>query len=422
MSNETSAGVGSDVAPRRSRPRERKAQILAAAALAFSERGYYPVGVNDIAAELGISGAALYRHFPSKYALLVATAEAGPRLLLSAAEAADSPKPGPAVPPAQRLDAVIRALIGVTADNRRRGGLYRWEGRYLEQADRARVRGIFEEVNRRVAAPLHDLRPHLSRLDTVTLAAAALSVIASITAHRTVLATGRMTDLLGEACSAVVRCELPVPPAGPAVAAEVGHPPAAADKRALLIDAAVRTFGRRGYHEAGLDEIATAAGMNASGVYRHFSSKADLLAAALYRAGDRLTVATADAVSASTGPQEALLRLADRYVELAFDNPALLEVYFAEFGNLPDAERARLRTVQRGHVRDWAQLLTAVRPDAAAAQFRVHAALGLVLDIGRLTHFDARPQNRARIHQLMRSVLLGVSSATDNTRSKDGRR
>ncbi len=53
----------------RRRPKNRKAQIAAVAAEAFTERGYHGVSIDEIAAAVGISGPALYRHFPNKYAL-----------------------------------------------------------------------------------------------------------------------------------------------------------------------------------------------------------------------------------------------------------------------------------------------------------------------------------------------------------------
>lgn len=132
----------------RRRPKDRKVQIMRAAARAFSERGYYPVGVDEIAAEVGISGPALYRHFANKYALLVAAAEEGARQLLEAARAADEPE----TKPEERLDALIRAVAEHTIDIRREAGLYRWEGRYLEQPDRARIRTLYNEINDTLAA------------------------------------------------------------------------------------------------------------------------------------------------------------------------------------------------------------------------------------------------------------------------------
>ncbi len=61
---------------RRSRPKDRRDRIATAAAIAFSERGYHGgVSVEDIAAEVGITKSALYRHFPGgKYALFLNSA------------------------------------------------------------------------------------------------------------------------------------------------------------------------------------------------------------------------------------------------------------------------------------------------------------------------------------------------------------
>ena len=50
----------------------RREQLLEAAAVLFAERGYSAVGIDDIGAAAGISGPGVYRHFPSKQALLAA--------------------------------------------------------------------------------------------------------------------------------------------------------------------------------------------------------------------------------------------------------------------------------------------------------------------------------------------------------------
>ena len=48
----------------------RREQILSTAADLFAERGFHGVSVADLGAACGISGPALYRHFPSKDAML----------------------------------------------------------------------------------------------------------------------------------------------------------------------------------------------------------------------------------------------------------------------------------------------------------------------------------------------------------------
>ncbi|MFE7796358.1 TetR/AcrR family transcriptional regulator [Nocardia sp. NPDC057440] len=385
----------------RRRPKDRKVQIIRAAARAFSERGYYPVGVDEIAAEVGISGPALYRHFRNKYALLVAAAEEGARHLLKVAEAADDPQQEPA----RRLDALIRAMSEHTIDIRREAGLYRWERRYLEQADRLRIRKIYDDLNATVAAPIALLRPTAPPEDVAMLAAAVLSAIASVSAHRTALSTARLLPLLHDMCWSILRAELPPAPQqlnpGPATR---GLP--VTSKREQLLTESIRIFGRQGYHEASIEEIGAAVGINASSVYRYFTSKADLLAAAFHRTGDRVAIAITEALAEATSRPDAVRRIAYRQARLTFSMPEIMPVYYAEFSNLPQAEQHKLRAIQRQNVLEWANLLDG---DPVEARFRVHAAIGQVIDVGRLTKFDSRPEQLARVCALMEAVLLGAS-------------
>src|SRR5882757_3808123 len=48
----------------------RKTQILQEAAQLFARHGFHGVSIVELGAAVGISGPALYRHFPSKEALL----------------------------------------------------------------------------------------------------------------------------------------------------------------------------------------------------------------------------------------------------------------------------------------------------------------------------------------------------------------
>ena len=50
---------------------DRRGQLIAAAERLVAERGYLAVRLEDIGAAVGISGPAIYRHFPNKEALLV---------------------------------------------------------------------------------------------------------------------------------------------------------------------------------------------------------------------------------------------------------------------------------------------------------------------------------------------------------------
>lgn len=50
---------------------DRRSQLLSAAERLFAERGFLAVRLEDIGAAAGISGPAIYRHFPNKESLLV---------------------------------------------------------------------------------------------------------------------------------------------------------------------------------------------------------------------------------------------------------------------------------------------------------------------------------------------------------------
>ncbi|MGV0626026.1 TetR/AcrR family transcriptional regulator [Mycolicibacter minnesotensis] len=386
------------------RPKDRKAQIVKAAARAFSDRGYHAVGVDQIAAEVGISGPALYRHFANKYALLVAAAQYTAEALVAAARSADDP----GLPAPERLRAITGALIEATIGMRREGAFYRWERRYLQPADRSRLRGSYDALHDAIAGPLRVLRPGLSDADTATLTTAALSVIGSISVHRTRLPAAALHALLSELCWSVLTVELPPASPGPAPRRPQRGLPSTSKRERLLVEA-IRLFGRRGFYDVSIEEIGAAAGVNGSSAYRYYPSKADLLAAAFHRAGDRVQLAITDALAESSSPRQAALGIAERYAALSFSAPELVNIYFTEFANLPEADRAELRGLQRQNVNEWAHLVGQVGATEAEAVFRVHAALALVVDIGRLVNFEDSREQRSRLHVLMEAVLFGAA-------------
>ena len=70
----------------------RREQVLAAATALFAERGFHAVSMEDIGAAAGIAGPSVYRHFPSKAALMVAIGHrAADRLALAAEQALQAP-------------------------------------------------------------------------------------------------------------------------------------------------------------------------------------------------------------------------------------------------------------------------------------------------------------------------------------------
>ncbi|MFJ1760762.1 TetR/AcrR family transcriptional regulator [Amycolatopsis sp. NPDC088138] len=78
----------SDTPPLRLGTPSRREQVLAEATALFAQRGFHDVSMEDIGAAAGIAGPSVYRHFPSKAALMVAIGHrAADRLALAAERA-----------------------------------------------------------------------------------------------------------------------------------------------------------------------------------------------------------------------------------------------------------------------------------------------------------------------------------------------
>ncbi len=394
-----------DSAPReiRRRPKNRRAQIAAASAAAFGALGYHGVSMDDIASGLGISSAALYRHYPSKYALF---REELLRVGQAMTESVELPEEASGWSAEQRLRHVLDALIAVTIDNRPTVTLVRWEVRYLEPDDQITLNDQQATVLGALGGQLSALRPDLAEDDVRVLRAALLSTITSIADHHAALPVKPLARLLHSACWAIAHAKLPATRAvEPVAVVEIPD----SFKHELLLRKAVELFHERGYPNVSVEDIATAAGLSAaSAVYRFYRGKSDILAAAFRRAAERVSGAVGPAVAAATDSEDALTALITQYVAGSFAERALTFVYYTEFQHVPTEERTVLRNIQRLSVEEWARLLREVRPELAPAEARilVHAAFAVVVDLGRA--FGNEPlaaQDRVRL--LMQLVLFG---------------
>lgn len=153
-------------------------------------------------------------------------------------------------------------------------------------------------------------------------------------------------------------------------------------RRELILASATSLFEENGFHGAGIDDIAAAAGVTGPAIYRHFKNKDAVLVALFDRLAERLT-AILDTVGTLDG-REALDTLVRLHVRLAFEERALIVVYISEERNLPEPERRRVRRFQRAYVEAWTDLLRPLRPDQSDDERRaaVHAAIGLLNSTG----------------------------------------
>jgi AcrR family transcriptional regulator len=400
------------VATVRRRPKDRKAQIARASAESFSSLGYHAVSMEAIAAKVGISAPALYRHYASKYDLFRGAVLALGQQLVDCTDFADA-ESAEAVDPAATLDRLVEALIDVTLANRESGGLYRWQARYLHGEDQATLMDQLRVVNRRIQRPLIAIRPTLTSSHRWMLSSGLLSVIGSIVDHRVALPDDEIRALLTEVAWAVLGTELPEPE-------DVQGRPASwqifesdTGVYEALLQASMVLFSARGYPETSMAEIASAVGIPVSGIYRYFPGKCDILSTGLRRAADRISGRLSAILTGLTEPRHMLNLLIEAYVATSFANPELAAIYYSERVNLTRADEQLLRSVQRTTIDSWMRLLTSARSELTSTQARivVHAAMALVVDVGRLVHYEHPAGNsaypQACVRKLMEATVFG---------------
>ena len=142
----------------RRRTSVRRLELIAAAARLFATRGYYAVTVDDLGEALGISGPALYRHFPSKQALLVAVfdqviEQQREQLRDVLSEATD---------PASALEAMVRLHVRFAVEQRETMAVWRQEFHHLPEADSWRLRRTQRLYVEEWVHVVHELRPELN--------------------------------------------------------------------------------------------------------------------------------------------------------------------------------------------------------------------------------------------------------------------
>jgi AcrR family transcriptional regulator len=389
----------------RRRPKDRKAQIARASAEAFSALGYHTVSMEAIASRVGISATALYRHYPSKYDLFRDAVLALGEQLVECTAFADAMNPD-----METLQRLIAAITDTALANRESGGLYRWEARYLRGDDQTTLNGQMQTVNRRIQRPLIALRPGLSSRQRWMLSSSILSVIGSIVDHHAKLPAVHTRAVLADIATAISTADVPDLPEESAADARPRRP-ARVDpsKYEALLTQSVLLFNRKSYRDTTMEEIASAVGIPTSGIYRYFSGKNDILAAIYRRAADRLSSEASSILGAVTEPEEALTGLIDAYVKRSFDHPELAYVYYTERVHMAPADQKILRNLQRATVDSWVRLVSAIRPDwtVGQARFAVHAAMALVIDVGRLVHYDNTAASRMAVGRLLDLTLLG---------------
>ena len=376
----------------------RKAQLADAAAELFGQRGYHAVSVNDIACAAGITGPAVYRHFSSKQDVLAHVLITGLEVFGEVSSSALA---------SGEAGRLFEAVASLAVERRQITALWRWQGFHLGSEDQAAIRRAGARIIEGWSVALRSARPEVAPEDADLLCWAALSVFGSISVHHLSVPRKRFEHLLAWLATSVFDYTgLPAPePASNGAGS--WRASGAASRREELLSAATRLFRSRGYRAVSMEDIGASAGIAGPSIYRHFTSKADILVAAGYRMADRLAVDASRALREAVDPADALDRLIQSYVDTVLSSGNLMAVFASESISLAERDARELLRVQRSYVAEWVKLLLETAPSLGEREARitVHAALTIINDLTRTPRIAARPGIAPELVGLAGTVL-----------------
>lgn len=177
----------------------------------------------------------------------------------------------------------------------------------------------------------------------------------------------------------------------------------AASRRDQILSTAAELFAEHGFHGVSVADLGAACGISGPALYRHFPRKDAMLAEMLVGISERLLDEGRRRASGTASAHDALTALVRWHIEFALEHPALIVVQDRDWAALPAQARERVRSLQRGYVEIWVDVLVQVRPswDRRTARAAAHATFGLL----NSTPHSAR-LSRAAMADLLEDLAL----------------
>ena len=393
--------VTSETAPAPgTRPRNRREITLRAASRLFAQNGYASVSMQDIAQATNVSPMAIYKHFPSKSAILASAIREG--IDLYAAEIRSAEDRG--VISLADLHAVLNSLATIALQRREWGLLWQRELRNLDQTEQQALRAELRELTARVSSVATDVRPDLSAQSSDLLAWCVMGALVSVGFHSLSLPRGRYEVLLANIASRVLDAKVGF--SGDFVRPERHASPVSESRRNSLVTHATELFAERGYAAVGVDDIGEAVGIAGPSVYHHFADKQSILAESIQRGIDGLRENLGSSLHVDENPTSTIKRLLGALIDFAIADRFVVRVVFSELDQLDPAAREIAAGQLRKFIDQGSQLLVEIVPqERIEARVKVLAVIRVIGEATQTPHLRDQPGLSADLFQVALAML-----------------
>jgi TetR/AcrR family transcriptional regulator, fatty acid metabolism regulator protein len=186
--------------------------------------------------------------------------------------------------------------------------------------------------------------------------------------------------------------------------------PAGADKRQLILDAAVRVFARQGFHTCRVSDIADEAGVAYGLVYHYFSSKEEILDTLFLERWGLMLDAIAESDRRERSAREKLMAIATFIIDSYRHDPDVMKVIIVEVTRAANTfGRTHLGQIQEAYgqiaaIVARAQQEGAFRPEIDP-DFAALAFYGLIEQVLTSWIFDAEPVDDQELEQAKARIV-----------------
>ena len=193
---------------------------------------------------------------------------------------------------------------------------------------------------------------------------------------------------------------------------------AAADKRRLILDAAVRVFARQGFNGCRVSDIADEAGVAYGLVYHYFRSKDEVLDTLFVERWDILLEAIRETDQQDISPREKLYAIASFIVDSYRHDPELMKVIIVEVtraaNSFGQTHLAKIREAYEliANIVEKAQDEGAFK-DTITPQFAAMAFYGAIEQVLTGWIFELLPQSDAEYEQAKEFVVETICAGLD---------
>jgi AcrR family transcriptional regulator len=192
-----------------------------------------------------------------------------------------------------------------------------------------------------------------------------------------------------------------------------------------ILRAAAEVFGRRGFHQASIREIARAASLSLAGLYHYVGGKEELLFLVLARALDALHTGLDRALATARTPENKLLALIRTHLEFAFRRPLELKLINRDWELLAEPWHAEIAARRNGYVQRGLAILRELDPHGRPGDELMSATtllLGMLNGIARRPFLAASDDERTLASTVGTLFLYGFLERCPVASNGDGRR